>query len=77
MSTRDDDNVITKKGLEDLFKILEKQSLTTSRIYMNKADYDILSGKHCERCKGYYNKELDSHPLFDCDLEITRQIMES
>ena len=68
---------ITKSVLEDAFKVLESHNLSPTRVWMNKRDFDEIAGKHCERCCGRYNHDLESHPIDDCDMEIARRIMES
>jgi hypothetical protein len=77
MSTSGDPPPLTKAALEEAFRIIESQPLAPTRIYMNKRDYDEITGKKCERCSGYYPNDLPSHPIDACDLEIARQIMES
>ncbi len=79
MCTRDDGGPppLTKEMLEEAFRLIEGQSLQPGRIYMNKRDFDEIAGQKCDRCKGYYSKDLASHPIDACDLEIARQIMES
>ena len=78
MSTNSDDPPLTKSAFEEAFKILDSQPLTPSRIYMNRYDYEDVSGnKHCEECNGFFSKELGTHPVDDCNLEKVRQIMDS
>jgi len=70
------DEPLTKQALETLFKTLERQKLQPSKLIMDESTFHELTGKHCERCNGYYNKDLPVHPMDACDLEIARRIME-
>ncbi len=68
---------LKKSDLLAAFNAIEKQSLKPSRIYMNERDYNDIAGQKCDRCSGYFSRDLPSHPHDACDLEIARQIMES